>query len=254
MVDWKNEQKEVKEKEIVIRLSPRKVLKGVLLVLLLVCTFYLGRFSVEPPAFPDISLSGAASAEKETTDVPTVEAKTAPVAEKKVQKTTETPTAAATVESSDESDAETTTESEDASETASADDGPVITTYTGKAALAIESVKTAWKETYGKITDIEYTLKNNEVGTVKPSYFMMTVEGYDDYEKKVPLPVSKQSLAAGETQKYTVKVPYGFAYNKATVPDLSNVLITLVLYDESGKQITMTTKRVALEWKESASS
>ncbi|MBI2666305.1 hypothetical protein HYX13_01705 [Candidatus Woesearchaeota archaeon] len=246
MADWKNDQKENKEKEIVIRLRPRSVLKSVLLVLLLVSTFYLGRFSVEPPTF-DVSLSGAVSAEKKTADVPAVEVKTAQV-EQKVKEPLAAPTAAAVVDSGTES-----TDAADSDSSAPVDVGPVITTYTGKAALAIESVKTAWKETYGKITDIEYTLKNNEAGTVKPAYFYLMVEGYDDYEKKVPLPVSKQSIAAGEIQKYLAKVPNGFAYNKATVPDLSNVLITLVLYDESGKQITTATKRVALEWKESSS-
>ena len=247
MVEWKNESKEPKEKEIVIRLRPRSVLKIGLLVILLVSVFYLGRFSVNPPSFADFSLSGATSVQEKNADAPKVEAKTVPAVEEKTEAATAAPTAAATANSE-------TAPADNTTETASASTGPVVTTYTGKTALAIESVKTAWKETYGKITDIEYTLKNNEAGTVKPAYFHLLVEGYDDFEKKVPLPVSKQSIAVGETQKYTVKVPYGFAYNKASVPDISNVLITLVLYDEAGKSITSATKKVALEWKESTAS
>ena len=250
MVEWKNESKETKEKEIVIRLRPRSVLKMSLLVLLLVSVFYLGRFSVNPPSFADFSLSGATSAQEKNADAPKVETKTVPAAEEKTEAATPAPTAAATVNS----ETAPTVPAENTTETVSADTGPVVTTYTGKTALAIESVKTAWKETYGKITDIEYTLKNNEAGTVKPAYFHLLVEGYDDFEKKLPLPVSKQSIASGETQKYTVKVPYGFAYNKASIPDISNVLITLVLYDEAGKSIASATKKVALEWKESTAS
>ncbi len=242
---------EAKEKEIVIRIRPRGVLKAFLLVLILFSTFYLGRFSVQPPDFPNLfgGLSGAASVDDQVSlegakAVPLAQPSAAveKVAEKVVASTT--PTAAATVT---EKVSESTDTVQDAAESG-ADVGPVLTSYSGKAALAIEGVKTVWKDTYGKITDVTYTLKNNEAGAVKGAYFNLLVEGYDDYAKKLLIPLSQQIVAAGESKTNTVKVQYGFAYSKVSVPDLSNVKITLILYDESGKQINSASKQVNLPW------
>ena len=206
----------------------------------MVSTFYLGRFSIQPPKFPSFSFSGATSVG---------ETKAAPATEKVeantgVKKAETTPTAAVTAQ-----DAETGEESAAGNETTASttDDGPVITSYS-KVALALESVKTQWKETYGKITDVSYTLKNNEAGIIKPAYFHLLVKGYDDFEKKIPLPLSQQKVAAGETKSLTIKVPYGFAYNKATIPDLPSATVTLVLYDANGKQMASVTQNTNLPW------
>lgn len=150
--------------------------------------------------------------------------------------------------------AETATSETAASDTAASESasdvsvptGPVITTYT-RVALALDNVKKTWMETWGKITDIEYTIKNNEAGTVQVSYIIMNVEGYDDFQKKLVLPVSKQTLAAGVVQANSLKVPNGFAYNEITAGDLTNVKVTIIAFDSADKEVTRTTNEFNLK-------
>ncbi|MDO8656860.1 MAG: hypothetical protein Q7K45_06490, partial [Nanoarchaeota archaeon] len=114
---------------------------------------------------------------------------------------------------------------------------PIITTYT-KVAVAINDVDFDWKETWGKITKVDYTIKNTETGTIKPDHLGMLVEGYDDFEKKIPLPLSSKTIKAGESASSKVQVPMGFSYSPVTAGDLTTVEITFTLYDADNKVMT----------------
>ena len=67
----------------------------------------------------------------------------------------------------------------------------------------------------------------------------MLVEGYDTGEsaipKKISLPLSSQTIKAGESYSLVINVPQGFAYNAVTAGDLANVGIVLQLYDSADK-------------------
>ncbi|MBI2102891.1 hypothetical protein HYT55_03570 [Candidatus Woesearchaeota archaeon] len=222
LVEEREDRTEAREprapREIHFSIRPWKVFKFFLVLVLLSGLFFTGRWSVDQNAIFDFSSQGptaAAVAENAAEKVvPTTEEKVAPTETKE----------AAPVE---------TTAEEPAS------DAPevIITKYT-KVALAIPSVKKDWHEDWGKITQLAITIKNNEEGTIKPAYFIMNVEGYDDFDKKVPLPTTAQTVSAGQKLEGTVNIPSGFAYNSVTAGDLASVHITTRLYDAKDVLIT----------------
>ncbi|MBI2112272.1 hypothetical protein HYT52_01930 [Candidatus Woesearchaeota archaeon] len=69
----------------------------------------------------------------------------------------------------------------------------------------------------------------------------MTVEGYGDFEKVLPISASVQQVQKMTQVSSKVGVPSGFGYKALTAGDLSNVQVTIALYDaESGKMGTAT--------------
>ncbi len=232
------------DKEIHIRLSPRSLLKTFIFFLLLTSVFYLGRWSVSSPEsnISESDVSGfsigdwfRSNSEKEE-ETPTTKSS----ASSNSTNTTVAQPARNEVPAATES---TATENESESEET---DANVITKYS-KVALAVADVTAQWKGTYGKITSIQYTIANNEEGTIKPDHFVMVVEGYDDFEKKVPLPVSSKTINAGETKSANLLVPQGFAYSPLTAGDLTNVKITFKLIDGNDKEMSMYEKQYVLK-------
>ena len=237
-------------------ISPRKLLKWGLVILVLLCVFFLGRYSasiscestVNAPSvevtdtitnegslskvggffkslFGGSSTTGGITAENNTTTaVATEEVDSAAVEETTEETAEETPEAIAEVAEEGE---------------------PIITSY-NKVALSLGEVSVDWKETWGKIKSFQYTIKNNEAGTIEPDHFVMMVEGYDDLEKIVPLPKSSKSLKAGVTASSYSTVPNGFSYSELSAGDLSSVDVTIIMYDASGKEMAQIKKSVDL--------
>ena len=239
------ENKESKEKkegkgEIVIRLNTRKTVKTVFILVLLIAVFCLGRFTAQSDSTErsTISITGWATHlfTADDTEAAALEV-TPPTSVVAITNSTTSATAAA-VETDSASTTSNTTRvvAEEENET-------IVTKYT-TVVIALRGVQKKWLETYSKITALDYTLKNGEEGTVKPAYFIMEVEGYDDFEKKVPLPLSQQKVSSGKTVEPRVGVPGGFAISNITAGDLKQVDITLTLYDASDKQIAMVKSTV----------
>lgn len=253
------------EMSINIRLKPRRIVKGIVLLLMFVAIFYVGRFT----AGPEEALTSASTGTGETTlESPAAEASheteegfwTAGLTETvtgfvtgllpdfsanepkvDVQETETTkPTVEATANTSSAADATTTAATANTTESTVVEEELVLTSYS-KVALSLNDVSYDWKETWGKITKIDYTIKNNEAGTVEPSYLIMLVEGYDTTEnmirKKISLPLSGQTIKAGQMYSQIANVPQGFAYNHITAGDLNDVRITLTLFDSADKQM-----------------
>ncbi len=131
---------------------------------------------------------------------------------------------------------------------ANASEETVLTAYpTGTLAFSVVNVQKEWFDTWGKITRLEVSFKNNAEGTVKAKYITINVEGYD-YDKKVPL-VEEGTVAikAGQTKSLFVVVPGGFAYNKLTAGDLKSVRIIAILFDEKDVQIATDNKDYDIE-------
>ncbi len=246
-----------RELSIHIKVNPKKILKFSLFVVLLLAVFSLGRLTgggggAVAGDTSSFALTGwfagiggddgeetEAVAEEVTTEG---EAATAeePAAEEETAAGNETVAEdAATEEEESADEEETVTEDEDEI---------TIRTYT-KVAISINGIQKEWKETWGKVTQISYTIKNNEEGTIKPSYFIMTLEGYNEEadKKKLTLPVSSQNIKAGQSISATAAIPSGFNYNQATVGRLENVQITLVLFDEYSKPIASYLKEFNLQ-------
>jgi len=245
------------DQEINIRLRPRLIVKGLLILAFLAIIFFAGRWSIDAPDIELTSLkttglfNNAATEKAETPVATTADVeKTEPKADPVVEKTTDSPTTAATTTPPPtETKPATTTSTTNTSPTettAPASNEKIITKYS-KVALAISNVKVEIKgkdPTWGKIASIEYTIKNTEEGTVKPDYIMISqLEGYDnDYNKKIPLPTSAKTIGAGKTITSSITVPNGFTYSEATAGKVDDVTISFVLFDEKGTAIASYSK------------
>ncbi len=229
-VRWDQHPPRWEDKEVTIKLRPWKLIQMGMVLVLLFGVFFLGRWSVDAnlPSFTDASA-------KITKKVDAISGATvvAPT-----NKTTPAPATTAPVPANDTTAtvAANDTANDTAAEPAVA---TFITAYSGgKIALSLNDVRKEWKGTWGKITHLDITVKNNEAGTIQPSYVTMIIEGYEDVEKRVPLPLSARELGAGKTYTQVIPVPAGFAYSEVTAGDLSSVKITLALFDVNDKQMT----------------
>lgn len=245
------------------------------MVLLLVAVFYLGRWTAEPSAAvvaDESAENETAEAELETADQEAEEEEeesfsltgwitalfsgsddeegeenTISEASTTANASNQSTATAETAEPESGSATESGTEESTEQETASEGDVETIITSYSKVSVTINRVITEWKVTWGKIIKVDYTIKNDESGTIKPVYFIMHVEGYEDVNKKITLPPSSQSVDAGQSYSLTVNVPQGFSYSPVTAGDLANVLVTLSLYDESDKAMATSQKEFNLQ-------
>lgn len=236
------------DSEFTIKLKPRMVIKTLVLVAIFFSVFYLGRFSATSASCGLSDVSSFFSGVFTSSDTPspsgTVVADT-PTTETKLITTpaSSTPEITAPTEPAADSGATAAAvvETEPAEE--------IITTYK-KVALAIEGVNKIWKEpgVWGRMTGIEYTIKNSELGTIKPAYFIMTVKGYEDMEKRFAVPYTSETVKAGQTLQDAAAIggsPSGFAFNKAQV-NLQRVEIKLMMFDAADKVMALAVREVDL--------
>ncbi len=273
---WAKEQTKshLLDKEVTIRISPRKLVRGGIFVLLFVMVFLLGRYTADGSsngaATITIEKAAPSTAELKVTETAAPKAAKEPAvssisgfltslfsgSEESSDEESSSLTGASTTDTEEEtSAAEETTSEEAATETSNttadtatktADDEPILTTYS-KVALAITDVSFDWKGSWGKITKLKYTIKNNEEGTVKVNHMGLLVEGYEDLEKKAPIPPSSRKLKAKTAVSSTANVEGGFSYSKVTAGDLADVVLVINLYDPDGKIVTSFKKGFNLQ-------
>ena len=213
-------QRSFLHKEVHITLNAGKLAKVLFFLALFTLVFYVGRLSVAGFG-SDLGVSGSATAEV-TAEEP------APTAIAEPEETAAVTGAAAaeTTPSETEEEAAVPTTADTAEET-------IVTSY-ASVGLSLNKVTREWKETYGRIVELDYTITNGESGTIKPAYFMMTVEGYD-FEKKMLLAKNSQSVAAKSKLTTQVRLPSpGYTYSPDVSGDLHDVTILLSMYDAGG--------------------
>lgn len=257
--DQKKPKSALMEEEIYIKIKPKIIVKTLSFVVLFLFIFYLGRWSLDAPDFSFSSklisgnspVTGAVTtSEKVATKTVVETAKTTtPVA--KVEEKTTTNVVTTTAASVVEVPKTTTTEPNTSTTTTdtAATDEVFLTSYS-KVAVALTNLKIDWKgDDWGKITQISYTIKNNEEGAVKADHFILTVENYDDksLQKKIPLPLSSQKFSAGKSYSQTLNVPSGFTFAESTTGTLANVRIGLSLYDAKDKMMGSFSKEFDLK-------
>ncbi len=214
--------------EVHISFKPKKIFKGIFIILLLAVVFFAGRWSADVSQldsldfFQSDSVSGAVVADTGTVEE-TIEVETAPTEAEEQQETTE----------------EKIEEPEEVEE-------EIITEY-NNVEFTFDDVKIDWKETWGKVTYAGFTIKNNEAGTIKPSKVVMTMEKYERTEREIPLPPSAQTVKSTETLSKMLLIPHGFSYSRVTLDSLDDVKVTLTLYDEAGKEIASASKGFNLQ-------
>jgi len=243
-----------REIDIDIKIKPLKILKWIIFILVLILVFYLGRWTA-PETTPE------ANSEENSFSISDFLAKLVPdflKSNKTVSTIGEIPsdneTTNQTVSENQENGEETTeeveeneeeTEEETTEEVEENEEETIITDY-NKVILNLNDISIDWKTTWGKITRLEYSIKNSEEGIIKPDYFLMVVEGYD-FEKKVELPAGSKEIKAKTTISSAATVLNGFGYNELNTGDLTSVEITLSLYDSSDTLMAATTKPFNLE-------
>ncbi len=236
-----------------LTISPRKLLKWGVVILILLCVFFLGRYSAGGSCDSSVVASDV-EVVAVSDDLAVDDGTISKVGGffKSLFSGSDT-TGGATAENNtttEVGEAETTTvevkaEDEVIVKAVEKDAEPVVTTYS-KVALSLGDVSIDWKSTWGKIKSFQYTIKNNEAGTIEPDHFVMLVEGYGDFEKVVPLPKSSQSLKSAVVASSYATVPSGFSYSELSAGDLSSVDVTIILYDDSGKEMAQVKKSVDL--------
>ena len=224
------------EKEVKLTISPGKILKICFILLILVVVFFAGRWSIDAPVLGELSLfedSGETSLDspEETEELADEETSENQVEETPPDESNSNEINAAVV---------TNTESEEELDT----DADIITNY-DKIAYSLSDIRKDAKEGWGKITHLDYTIKNNDVGTIKAEYILIEVTGYD-LEKKVMLPESAKTVYPGQTVKKVTAIKNGFAYSEATSGDLTKVQVQTKLYDKNDKLISSYIRKVDL--------
>ncbi len=244
--ETKNDLPLLKE-EVTIKLHPRKIIKWSIIILVVILAFFLGRLSVgdgeqpsptpeeiieepevdaEPGFFSKISnfFGGLFSRSSEDNITTASENGTIAIPQNETApETEETETSPPEVNTTPETDTNPSTEEQ-------TQEGTIVTEY-NVVELTLKDVKIDWKTTWGKVTRLEYSIKNNEDGTIKPEYFLMSMEGYGDYEKEVPLPYTSKKIPAHSSASSMATIISGFSYSELSCGDLTNVKIVLSLYD-----------------------
>lgn len=221
------------DRQITLSLSPRKTLKALFFIFLFAVIFFAGKFSGDLGGFTD-SISGLFVGVDSADEKILPEAEVAEVAP--VQENV-TPTQDTVPE---EAAAPPEEEGEDI------DSQDLITSY-NRVSIALEDKTIQWKETWGKITAVEITIKNSELGRIEPARLVMAVEGYDDFDKEIPLPATLKKIGSTNTLRAKLFVPNGFAYNEVSTGSLGDVMITLSLFDDFGKLMARTQKPMNLQ-------
>lgn len=216
-----NKKTPLMHRQINLAISPKKVFKGLFIVVFLLGVFLLGRLSAN-----NFDLTGLATKEVDTP----VEETAAP----------EERTSEVTVkeEKAPAKEADEPAPEEEEPVNVPEESEPIITDYS-KVSFVVNKAEIKWMDTWGKILAISYTIKNNEAGTIKAGRLKMSVEGYTDEssQKSIPFPESKQTIKAGKTVSATVDVPDGFSYHPKTTGNIKNVRLSFILFDLSGKAI-----------------
>jgi len=249
-----------KKKEVTIHftLDPHKVLKWGIVALLIIFVFFAGRMT----GGSNVETYEVTTGEVINTDSSFVSSVSGFFTSLFSGSGSESPTGAASVESDtkdvvkEESAEEAPVEEvvEEVAEEAevvveeSTEEETIITTY-NKVALAITDVQFDWKETWGRITKLKYTIKNNEDGTVKPEYITIMVEGYPDEGsmKKAPLAPSSRTIKSKTAVSSVAAVTGGFSYSDSSAGDLSDVTIVASLYNADGILMGTYTKSFNLQ-------
>jgi hypothetical protein len=96
-----------------------------------------------------------------------------------------------------------------------------------------------WKETWGKLKTIYYTIENNEEGTIKPATFQVLIEGYastDTGVKTIDVPTVDSEIRSGELTSHGIDITGGSYTEKAPdgIIDPTNMEITIRVLDEEG--------------------
>ena len=244
--------------EVTVRIHPRKIIKGIILLLLFVVVFFLGWASASTIDcssddvseqeesqgwFSDLFSGFEMVQENVSADVVLQNESNITVTNSSINVTNES--ALGTDGGSLTGDAVSQEAESDSAEEVISED-TVVTTYSD-VSISIDKTYKEWKGTWGKIKGFDMTIKNGEVGRIKPSYVNVHVAGYDeDMLKKGTLMGTATNVGAGESVTTDFAVSGGYAYSPNTLGSLNAVEVTLTLFDASDKEMATIKKKLDL--------
>ncbi len=197
-------------KSIQIKVNPTKIARASLLVIIVLGIFFLGRLSADSFELTGLATSDSietAGINENSNEDQAANLKTTEVA---AEETTE-----AIVKETAEPDSS----------------GEVVVNAYKNTQIVINGLQTVWKEDWGQITGLDYTIKNNEEGAINPGYFKVMVQGYKDVEKIATLPAELQLVHKGETQVGKIDLDKPFNYNEKNTGNLRQVKVIVVLFN-----------------------
>src|SRR3989344_5104759 len=200
------------DKEVSVKVNPRRLARVGVVIVVLLAVFFLGRFSAN-----NFELTGLATSEVQAAEEPE-----APIEE--------VPEAEIIEEAPVEEVVEVTPEAEEVEEI-------IITGPYKNVDIEVRGVEVEWMDTWGKLNGFTYSIKNNEAGTILPSYFLVMMEGYKDQEKVATLAEEQQTVKSRQIQSGTIALDKSFNYNEATAGNLENVQVNVILFDIDKKPI-----------------
>lgn len=209
----KPQRESLMDKEVHLRINPKQLMRIGLVVIVLMGVFFLGRLSAN-----NFELTGLATSEAQTVEAePSIEAKTATVQEDEKL----SPGEASALEPTNEQELPTTEEVKE-----SIYSGPYK-----KVSIDVRGIDFEWKDTWGKILGFTYSIRNDEEGTIQPSYFLVMLEGYKDQDRRATLSEVNQKVKPGQIQAGTITLEKSFNYNEATAGNLDSVKVSVILFD-----------------------
>ena len=208
--------------------NPMKILKFSFLFVLLVASFFLGKYTTGTLFGDEESVSGLAIVEPGVVEVNT---------------NTETNSAAAeeTIVEEEAPVNETVEETVEVVEEVKEEE--LITTYS-KVALSLDEIESELKSAadekprWGVINKIKYTIKNSENGKIMPKYLVIMTPANRDYEKDVKVSEEAEELFSTEIVSEWGELERPFSFNEKTVGNLEKVKLILTLYDYNDKIMT----------------
>ena len=213
------------DREVSFKINPAKIGKIGLVVIVLLAVFFLGRLSTN-----NFDLTGLATGDV-VEEVKEIETPSTEIEEVKEVVEEVVP----------KEEPEEVIEEEIEKE----EEEVIIDTYKN-VKTQINEVKIDWQETWGKITQIRYSIINGEEGTILPAHFLVMVEGYKDAEKKAYLSEDLQKIKSGQIQSGLVTLEKPFNYNEITTGNLENVQVRIILFDVDNKPIASSQKEFNL--------
>ena len=219
-----SEKSPAKQVNISFNVDSKKMLKGLLLVSLLVLTFFAGRFTSLGFGNEE-SVSGLATAEQEV-----VAEESPAVAENLVAEEETAVSEEVTVVEENKTVEEVVEEKEE----------ELITSYS-KVALSLDEIESQLKSAadekprWGTITKVKYTIKNNENGKIMPKYLVIMAPANKDYEKDVRVSEEMEELSSTEKASEWGVLESPFSFNEKTVGNLEKVKLIVQLFDYDDK-------------------
>jgi hypothetical protein len=226
------------DKEVTLKFNARKTLKYTIVVVVVLLVFFLGRLSVGDSSNAGFSFGSFFDGSDKDVEAGDVDSGDDVEADE---------TESEEVTPPEEEVPEPVVEPKVAEEPPVVEENEEIISDYSAVTVDINDAKIDWKETWGKITDIDYTITNGAGGSIKVDYFILTLPSYEDLEKKMVLPESKKLIKSKTKLSSLVKVPNGFGYRESVTGALSSVPVSLTLFDGFGVQVATVTKSLNLQ-------